>query len=82
MVSGSLLVGCAGSNFSSLMYFCASGFMLAINGEGCKELTYAIMEHLDEVAAREAAAAAAKTPAMPAVQAAEPHHNTETDFNE
>jgi GTP-binding protein len=27
----------------------------AINGEGCKELTYAIMEYLDEVAAQEAA---------------------------
>lgn len=27
----------------------------AINGEGCKELTYAIMEHLDEVAAAQAA---------------------------
>ncbi|MFA5371114.1 MAG: GTPase ObgE [Sideroxydans sp.] len=25
----------------------------AINGEGCKELTYAIMEHLDQVAAQE-----------------------------
>lgn len=25
----------------------------AINGEGCKELTYAIMEHLDQVATRE-----------------------------
>ena len=31
----------------------------AINGEGCKELTYAIMDHLDEVAAEEAAAAEA-----------------------
>jgi GTP-binding protein len=28
----------------------------AINGEGCKELTYAIMEHLTEVAAQEQAA--------------------------
>ena len=27
----------------------------AINGEGCKELTYAIMEYLNEVAAEEAA---------------------------
>jgi GTP-binding protein len=27
----------------------------AINGEGCKELSYAIMKHLDEVAAEEAA---------------------------
>ena len=25
----------------------------AINGEGCKELTYAIMEHLDRIAAQE-----------------------------
>jgi GTP-binding protein len=29
----------------------------AINGDGCKELTYAIMEYLDEVAAQEAAKA-------------------------
>jgi GTP-binding protein len=55
----------------------------AINGEGCKELTYAIMEHLDEVAAQEAAAAAAKAPAKPAEHhATETPHNTETDFNE
>ena len=27
----------------------------AISGEGCKELTYAIMEHLNEIAAQEAA---------------------------
>ena len=33
-------------------HFCIS----AINGEGCKELTYAIMEHLDQVAAAEAEA--------------------------
>ena len=30
----------------------------AINGEGCKELTYAIMEHLQEMAAQEQQAAA------------------------
>ena len=30
----------------------------AINGDGCKELTYAIMEHLDQVAAQEAEAVA------------------------
>ncbi|MEW5903848.1 MAG: GTPase ObgE [Pseudomonadota bacterium] len=30
----------------------------AISGEGCKELTYAIMEHLDQVAAQEQAAIA------------------------
>jgi GTP-binding protein len=30
----------------------------AINGEGCKELSYAIMEHLQEMAEREQQAAA------------------------
>ncbi|HEU0186494.1 MAG TPA: GTPase ObgE [Gallionellaceae bacterium] len=35
----------------------------AISGEGCKELTYAIMEHLEAVAAEEVARAAANTPA-------------------
>ncbi len=33
----------------------------AINGDGCKELTYAIMEHLDEVARAEQAAVAEST---------------------
>ena len=41
MVSGRLLDGCAGSNFSSLMNFCASGFMLAMIGAGCPAATTA-----------------------------------------
>lgn len=34
----------------------------AITGEGCKELTYAIMEYLNEVAAKVAAEEAANAP--------------------
>ena len=43
----------------------------AINGDGCKELTYAIMKYLDEVAAQEAANApqpAVKATAEPEIE--------------
>jgi len=38
-VSGKLARGMEGSNLSSLMNFCASGFMLAISGAGCPAAT-------------------------------------------